>query len=124
LLANELARQAILRLMQAPGPFELVNLLFRPDALQLRLYRTQTNRVTPQAVQEWLQDLCDVAGVAESIPAPAEPLQASQLEQALRTDGGSVSRKVMLGTVAAFGFLFLCVLLVFAPLLVMAFRGK
>ncbi len=124
LLADPNARESILRLTQAPGPFELTNLLVQPEALQLKLYRTQTGRVTPDAVRDWLKDMLTVVRAAEGLPAPAELLQSSNLERVVRTERGAFSRKVVFVTLAAFGLMFVCMLAALIPFLILVMRGE
>jgi hypothetical protein len=86
LLDDPQARAAILRLMEAPGSYEIRNLLFQPEAIQLQANHLHPNRITPQAASQWLQDLLFLARLAESLPAPTVTAQASGAERTLRSD--------------------------------------
>jgi hypothetical protein len=91
LLGNAEAREAILRLESALPGFEFRNLLFQPEALQLQIYLMNPGSITPEKLCGWMEDLANLVGIAESLPAPLVTAMATPIERRARINrGGSV----------------------------------
>lgn len=80
-----------------------------PEALHLAL-RLDWQSVTPEAINNWLEQLSDFAIIAESMDAPAELLKENRLESAFRLGKGRLARlssaQLLVGGVALAVFAF------------------
>ncbi|MGE5220981.1 MAG: hypothetical protein ACM3PY_01000 [Omnitrophica WOR_2 bacterium] len=70
-------RDAVTRLSHTPGSHEITQVIFQPEALLLRRYRTQLDRITSDDFQNWMRDLTELLDVAESLPPPILPPKPS-----------------------------------------------
>jgi len=86
LLADAIARAAILRLTADEGPFELRQVILQPESLLLRLHRTRQRNITPENVRQWHTDLLTVARIAESLPPPQQTAEPSGMERTARVN--------------------------------------
>jgi hypothetical protein len=111
LLGNPRAKTIILRLMVSQTSFEIRNLLLQPESIQLKLHRTHPGLVTPDNVRSWLNNLIELARIAEDLPAPTVTAQSSDLERSSRTDRGKIARVTVLVMLGVFALLLLCSLL-------------
>jgi len=89
LLADPHAREILLRLAQAEGPYELRHVVIQPDALVLRLVRPLMSSLNPANLHGWTDDLLALARIAETLPPPRERLEPSRLERNSRTNRGA-----------------------------------
>jgi len=86
LLADPVAKGALLRLTSDEGPYELRQVHLQPEAFLLKLYHTDQKRITLENARQWLSDLTTLARIAESLPAPEKIIEASPLEKSTRVD--------------------------------------
>ena len=86
LLDDPMARAAIRRLMEAPGSYEIRNLLFQPESIQVQAHHIHPSRITLEAARQWINDLLALAEIAERLPAPTVTAQASGAERTIRSD--------------------------------------
>lgn len=116
LLEEPLARSIIQRLMAPGSSFEIRNLLLQPDCIALKLAHTYIGLITPENLRNWFGDMVELAQVAESLPSPSVTAEPSALEQSSRTDRNTITRKVVWITLAVFGVMMLCSVLIMVPL--------
>jgi len=109
MLSEPRAKAAILELTSDAGPIEIRQLLFQPDAIQLKLHHVQVADLTPENVQSWVNDLLELARLAESLPAPMHTAEASGLEHRVRTDRSSYTWPIVGITCAVLAIMTLCV---------------
>lgn len=114
LLADARAAASLLRLSEAPGRYELRNMLIQPGYLSLQLVNPAL--LTPEAAQTWLHDLQQVAGVAEALPPPAQPEEATSLEEMMRTNRDRFTRPMLIGMVIVLAPLVILTILLFVAL--------
>src|SRR5689334_14434398 len=86
LLADPVAKAAILRLTADQGPYELRQVLLQPEAFLLRCAHIDQKKITNENAQHWLSDLTSLARTAEGLPAPEKIVEASSLERSTRVD--------------------------------------
>jgi hypothetical protein len=84
LLADPLARAAIIRLTALQPGLEFRNLLFQPEALHFHLHHVSPGTLTPENIRIWVSDLLELIGIAESLPSPSVTVAASPLERKAR----------------------------------------
>jgi hypothetical protein len=89
LLSEAPARELIARLTADPGPLELRQVIVQPGALLYRLYHTRLAKVTPENVHTWVDELTQLANIAENLPLPTLVEEATPVEQALRSGASS-----------------------------------
>ncbi len=114
LLANLIAREAILRLTTPLSSLEFRNLLFQPEAIQLQINRIDPGSITTQNVQAWLNDLAILAKLAEALPAPSLTAIASPMERRTRLNRSAFTLPAMgitCGIMLVFTALFITLLI-------------
>lgn len=87
LLTDPAARDLILRLT-GEATLGVRGLVFGPEALRLQVRHFPLDLVTPDQARAWLADLLALARLAEALPAPTQPVTASDWERAERNDRG------------------------------------
>jgi hypothetical protein len=78
-LAESEVKSALAKLMTPADNVELRILRLQPGAIRLTVAYTEETRITPEAVQPWLEALASAAAAAERLPAPetsSTPLSA------------------------------------------------
>ncbi len=84
LLGDPRAISAILHLMKAGASLELRNLIFQPEAIHLQIHHVNPLAITPQSVRAWMDDLFELATIAEALPAPQVTAVATPMERRMR----------------------------------------
>jgi hypothetical protein len=123
LLSDMQVKRILPRLMADQCSFELRNLILQPEAVQLNMHHIMVRQITPEAVQRWLNDLLELAQIAERLPSPGKIETASALEQRNRLNRSSYTLPVVLITLAAIGVMALCAIGVTAAMLLLSQPG-
>ncbi len=125
-LQDPAAREAILHLTNTQdtesGRFELRQVLFTPQSIQLRLAHTRQSAITPQHVQDWFASLLAATRAAETLPPPSVIEQASRLEETSRHNRNAYflpSLGITFGILFVFG---VCPLLVILGIILVYLR--
>lgn len=87
--AHPAVHQALTRLLGGTN-FIFRQVHIRPDAVTLTLRRTDemfSFDLAPELVSQWINDLCELAQIAEQLTEPAEKLFATPFEIRIRTRG-------------------------------------
>jgi hypothetical protein len=104
LLDNAQAKAAILRLITNEAGFEFRNLLFQPEAIQFQIHRINLSAITTENLRIWVNDLFDLTGIAESLPAPSVSAVASAMERKTRLNRSDFTIPIMGITCGIIGF--------------------
>lgn len=104
LLNNPQAKTAILRLISNEAAFEFRNLLFQPEAIQFQIHRINLRFITAENLRIWVNDLFNLAKIAESLPTPGVTSFASAMERKTRINRGDFILPVMGITCGIVGF--------------------
>jgi len=98
------AKAVILRLTSSESSFEFRNLLFQPEAIQLQMNFINLRLITAENLRLWVNDLFDLAGMAESLPAPNVTAAASPMERKTRLNRSDFTLPIMGITCGIIGF--------------------
>lgn len=109
LLEDLQVKRILPRLMADQGPFEIRNLLIQPEAVQLSLHHIPVQQITSEAMEHWLNDLVELAQIAERLPEPNQIEVASTVEQRSRLNRSSFTLPAVLITLGFLGLTTLCV---------------
>lgn len=110
LLADPQAKAALLRLADDASLFGLRSVNIQPGSISLRMRSIDWKKITAESARQRTDDLITLARAAESLPAPEQTAEESNLERTARLNRGSFSLRLMAITFAVFGFLFVCIL--------------
>jgi hypothetical protein len=122
LLDDPDAKAAILRLTVAEGRFEFRNLLFQPEAIQLQIHRINLSAISAENLRNWVYDMLDLAGIAESLTAPSVTAAASALERRTRLKRSDFTMPIVGITCGIIGF-FAAIIIIIAIVFVNLGRG-
>lgn len=118
LLANPTAVSLLTELLQAETTFRFQQIHFLPDAIRFKLYRSTQlfgYDIDAEQVRRWTAILSQLAEIGEALPAPAERIEASALEQKARA-GKISTTAVVIGILLLFFVPLVCILLAFLAL--------
>jgi hypothetical protein len=104
LLEESDSKTLILRLTTSKSSFEFRNLLFQPEAIQLQIHFIDFRTITAENLRIWVNDLFDLAGIAESLPAPSVTAVASPTERKTRLNRSDFALPIMRITCGIFAF--------------------
>jgi len=116
LLDNTQAKAAILRLTSAEAGFEFRNLLFQPEAIQFQIHRINLGAITAENLEIWVNDLFDLAGIAESLYAPSVTAVASAMERKTRLNRSGFTLPIMgitCGIISFFAAILIVIIILF-----------
>jgi hypothetical protein len=111
-IADPRARSAILHLLDTSSKLEFRNLLFQPEAIHLQIHHANPYVITMGTSAEWMDDLSELAGIAEALPAPQMTAAASIMEHRMRLNRGGYTLPlvgVTCGVIGFFAILTICV---------------
>jgi hypothetical protein len=111
LVADPVAKAAILRLTADQGPYELRQVLLQPEAFLLRCAHIAQKQITSENAQQWLADLITLARAAEGLPAPEKIIEASALEKSTRVDRNKIILPVVGITCGVVALISLCAII-------------
>ncbi|MFH1635567.1 MAG: hypothetical protein ABIG63_16375 [Chloroflexota bacterium] len=86
LVTDPQAREIILRLTEEQAAAELRTLVIQPNAVLLQLNHTQIKNITPENVRAWIDDLWELARIADGLYPPTKTAEESKLELTTRTE--------------------------------------
>ncbi|MBN1955149.1 MAG: hypothetical protein JW900_08885 [Anaerolineae bacterium] len=117
LLYQPQARAALLRLTASSGSRDIRQVIVAPESIAFYLRYARVDEVSPEHVQQWMDDLLALVRVAENLPAPTQTAEATRLERKGRTERSSFFLPVLLGVLGLAGVL-ACFSLVIALVLI------
>ena len=86
LFADSQARETILRLIDEDTAAELRTLSITPNALLWQSRYNPVRNINPETVRDWINDLYELARIAQGLTPPAVTAAESGLEHTTRTD--------------------------------------
>ena len=117
LFADSQAREAVLRLTKEESAVELRTLSITPNALLLQSRHLHTDYITPEVVRQWVNDLYELARIAQDIYPPEVTTVESKMESASRADRGKFTWPVIGITCGFFAVMTVCILAITAALI-------
>ena len=85
LVTDPQAREIILRLTEEQAAAEIRTLMIQPNALLLQLGYTQIKNITPENVRAWMDDLWELARIADGLHPPTKTAEETEMEHTTRT---------------------------------------
>jgi hypothetical protein len=122
LLNNAQAKAVILRLTSAHAEYEFRNLLFQPEAIQFQIHRISLGAINSENLRIWINDLLDLATIAESLPPPSITSHASSMERKGRENRGDFILPILGITCGIIGF-FTAIIIIIMILFVNLIKG-
>jgi hypothetical protein len=123
LFANPQARDVILRLMDEDSPSELRILSFTPNALLWQSRYNIVQNINPDTARSWIDDLYELAQIAQGLRSPKAPSKESSLEHTTRTERSKYTWPVIGITCGVIVSMSVCILLISAIAIMLAESG-
>jgi len=117
LLADDEARAAILRLTREEAATELRSFSVMPEALLMQARYIPTGNINPEVVSAWVNDLYEVARIANRLPSANLRAEESKIEAASRSDRGKFTWPIIGITCSVFAVMAICILIITAVLI-------
>jgi hypothetical protein len=122
MLDNPHAKADILRLTVSDSGVEFRNLLFQPEAIQFQIHRINLHTITVENVHSWIDDLLNLASIAEALPPPKVIAVASAFERRARLNRGDFIQPILGITCGIIGF-FTAIIIIIAVVFINLSRG-
>jgi len=123
LFADPQAREVIVRLTREETAAEIRSLSITPNALLWQSRYLPMRVINPAAVRTWINDLYELARIAQGLTPPTETAVESALEQTTRTDRSKYTWPVIGITCGVFAVMAACLIVISAALIILMESG-
>jgi hypothetical protein len=122
-LADHQARAAILRLTDEDTAAELRALSITPNALLWQSHYNTVRNIHPESVRAWIDDLYELARIAQGLRSPRVTAVESDLERASRADRGKFTWPVLGVTCGIIAAMAACIIAISAVVIILMESG-
>ncbi len=123
LFADPQARETILRLTSEESAVELRSLSLSPKAMVWQTRHIPLRNINADAVRAWINDLYELARIAQGLTPPAVSAVESGLEQTSRTDRGRYTKPIIGITCGIVAAMTGCIIAISAIVIILAESG-
>lgn len=123
LLDEDEARAAILRLTTEEAATELRSLSIMPEAILMQARFIPTGNITPEGVGSWVNDLYELARIAERLQPATVRAEESKIEAASRSERGRFTWPIIGITCGVFAVMIVCILVITALVIYLGESG-
>jgi hypothetical protein len=123
LFAHHQARDAVLRLTAEDSAAELRSLSVTPNALLWQSRHIPLRNINAETVRAWINNLYELARIAQGLTPPTIPAVESSLEQTSRTNRGKYTWPIVGITCAIFAAMAGCIIAISAIIIIPAESG-
>lgn len=123
LVADPIAQNAIVHLMNESSDTEIRTLSITPGGLRFEIRYIPTSHITIDAVKTWVQDLHTLIRRATVLPQPTVRAEETKLEASNRTNRSRFTLPIIGITCSIFTILAICILAIVALLILLEETG-